>query len=81
LPYLPVAAQVAFATVPVFPPPDASTTLVPEPSSNANAATSPGVAEPPVGAKTKQARSATTPSVRVSEPMNRADSLYWDSAL
>ena len=53
LPYLPAAAHVVFATVPVPPPPDASATLIPDPSSNANAATSPGVAEPPVAGKIK----------------------------
>ncbi len=41
LPYLPAAAQVAFASVPVLPLPDASVTVVPDPSSNAYAATSP----------------------------------------
>jgi len=41
LPYLPVAAQAAFVIVPVFPLPDASATVVPYPSSNAYAATSP----------------------------------------
>ena len=37
----PVAAQVAFAIVPLFPFPDASVTVVPDPSSNPYAATSP----------------------------------------
>ena len=42
LPYLPVAVQVVFATVPLFPFPDASATVDPDPSSNAYAATRPG---------------------------------------
>ena len=41
LPYLPDAAHVVFAIVPVWPFPDASATVVPEPSSNAYAATRP----------------------------------------
>ena len=41
LPYLPVVAQVAFAIVPVLPLPDASVTVVPDPSSNPYAATKP----------------------------------------
>ena len=41
LPNLPVAAQVAFEIVPLWPLPDASATVVPDPSSNAYAATSP----------------------------------------
>src|SRR6516164_1187773 len=40
-PYLPDVTQVAFVIVPLFPLPDASLTVVPEPSSNAYAATSP----------------------------------------
>jgi hypothetical protein len=42
---LPVAAQVAFEIMPVFPLPDASVTVVPEPSSKPYAATSPVVAD------------------------------------
>src|SRR5215510_1606006 len=41
LPYLPAVAQVAPVIVPVFPLPDASVTVVPDPSSNPYAATSP----------------------------------------
>ena len=41
LPYLPVAAQVAPVIVPVLPFPDASATVVPEPSSKPYAATRP----------------------------------------
>src|SRR5215831_17837696 len=50
LPYLPAAAQVAFAIVPVWPLPDASVTVVPDPSSNPYAATSPVVADIEAGA-------------------------------
>src|SRR5690348_3448320 len=50
LPYLPVAAQAAFVIVPVFPLPDASVTVVPDPSSNPYAATSPVVAAIEAGA-------------------------------
>ncbi len=42
LPYSPVVAQVPFATVPLLPLPEASVTVVPEPSSNPYAATRPG---------------------------------------
>jgi hypothetical protein len=42
-PYLPVP-HVAFAAVPLFPLPDESATLVPDPASNEYAATRPGVA-------------------------------------
>jgi hypothetical protein len=38
---LPAAAQVAFATVPLFPFPDESATVAPDPSLNENAATKP----------------------------------------
>src|SRR5579872_2082746 len=41
LPYLPVAVQVAFEIVPVLPLPEASVTVVPEPSSKEYAPTSP----------------------------------------
>ena len=41
LPNFPVAAHVAFEMVPLWPLPDASATVVPDPSSNAYAATSP----------------------------------------
>ena len=41
LPYLPAVAQVAFVIVPLLPFPDASVTVVPDPSSNPYAATSP----------------------------------------
>ena len=41
LPNLPVVAQVAFAIVPLLPFPDASVTVVPDPSSNPYAATRP----------------------------------------
>ena len=41
LPYLPDVAQVAFVIVPLLPFPDASVTVVPDPSSNPYAATSP----------------------------------------
>src|SRR4051812_1256493 len=40
-PYFPVAVQVVFETVPVFPVPDASAVVVPDPSLNEYAATSP----------------------------------------
>jgi len=40
-PYLPDVDHVAFVIVPLFPLPDALATVVPEPSSNAYAATSP----------------------------------------
>ena len=65
---------VKLSAVPYLPiPPRASTMLVPDPSSNANAATSPGVPAPVVG-KTKQTTSAATTSVRASERKNRDDS-------
>ena len=41
LPYLPDAAHVAFAIVPLLPFPDASVTVDPDPSSNPYAATNP----------------------------------------
>ena len=44
LPYFPTAAQVVFETVPLLPFPEASATVVPEPSSNAYAATGVGAA-------------------------------------
>ena len=43
-PYLPVVAHVALVSVPVLPFPDASVTVVPDPSSNPYAATNPGAA-------------------------------------
>ena len=42
LPYLPAAAQVVFASVPLLPFPDASATVEPDPSSKENAATGVG---------------------------------------
>ncbi len=39
LPYFPAVVHVAFASVPEFPLPDASATVVPDPSLNAYAAT------------------------------------------
>src|SRR5215813_9804878 len=50
LPYLPDVAQVAPVIVPVFPLPDASVTIVPDPSSNPYAATTPVVAAVEAGA-------------------------------
>ena len=41
---LPAVVHVAFASVPVFPRPDWSAVVVPEPSSNAHAPTSPAAA-------------------------------------
>src|SRR5262245_37823743 len=41
LPYFPAAVHAAFASVPVLPLPEASATVVPEPSLNAYAATRP----------------------------------------
>jgi hypothetical protein len=43
-PYLPDVDHVVFETVPLLPFPDASVTVVPDPSSNAYAATRPDVA-------------------------------------
>src|SRR4051794_14859810 len=54
-PNLPVVDQVVFKTVPAFPFPEESATVVPAPSSNEYAATSPGVA-----AEAGVAPSATT---------------------
>jgi hypothetical protein len=51
-PYFPVPAHVVFAAVPVLPLPEASATDVPDPSSNAYAATRPGTAAFPIGAMT-----------------------------
>jgi hypothetical protein len=57
-PNLPVAAHAVFAAVPALPFPDASATAVPDPSSNPYAATSPGVADVPAGARTRRPRTA-----------------------
>ena len=57
---LPAVAQVAFATVPVVPFPDASATVVPDPSSNAYAATNPDVAAGVVEAEISANASATS---------------------
>jgi hypothetical protein len=65
-PNLPLADQVVFAAVPEFPLPDASATVDPDPSSNPNAATSPGVAGVPLGATTRAHRSAAATTLRKS---------------
>ena len=59
LPCLPAAAQFAFTIVPVWPLPDASVTVVPDPSSNPYAATSPGVAAIEAGTGTSPAKPIT----------------------
>ncbi len=63
-PYFPVAAHVVFAVVPVLPLPDASATVVPDPSSNPYAATRPGVAEVPMGTTTRPANTAAPTTTR-----------------
>src|SRR5258708_26510317 len=52
LPYLPDVDHVAFVIVPLFPFPDASVTVVPDPSSNPYAATKPDAAAPAGSADT-----------------------------
>src|SRR6202035_2397175 len=68
LPYLPVAAQVAPVIVPVWPFPDASVTVVPEPSSNPYAATSPVGADIEAGADTSSATPITA-AIATAPPM------------
>ena len=65
LPYLPVVAQVVFETVPVLPLPDASVTVVPDPSSNPYAATRP---DGPVAAAQVTATLVTLAEPIVPEP-------------
>src|SRR5262249_31285341 len=59
-PNLPVAAQVVFEVVPLFPLPDASVTVVPVPSSKPYAATSPVVAAREDGAAASPVPTITT---------------------
>jgi hypothetical protein len=64
LPNLPAAAQVVFATVPVFPFPDESATVVPDPSSNPYAATKPVAAAFCAVAEAMEVVARATPSAR-----------------
>src|SRR5262249_45014756 len=69
LPYLP-EAHVAFVIVPLLPLPDTSVTVVPDPSSNPNAATSPGVAAIEAGAATNSATPITA-AIATAPPQRR----------
>src|SRR5215469_182981 len=59
-PYLPEAVHVAFVILPVLPFPEASVTVVPDPSSNPYAATSPVAAEVEAAADTISATPIAT---------------------
>src|SRR5215831_542134 len=73
LPYLPVAAHVVFAAVPLLPLAEASLIVVTAPSSNAYAATRPGVAEVAVGASTRRL-TTVNPTMTFKEAATQAGS-------
>ena len=84
-PYLPVATQVAFAIVPLLPFPDASATVDPDPSSNAYAATSPGVAAGVAEPETSTNAIAASTNKRNNQASRRptrqpSDSVHPDSS-
>ena len=73
-PNLPAADHAAFATVPVRPFPDASTTDTPDPASNPYAATRLGVAAVPMrGVSTSRPREKSTVSLSVVSKKRRDD--------
>src|SRR5262245_4852051 len=71
-PYLPNVVQVAAPIAPVFPPPDASPTLDPAPSSNEYAATSPGDCPRPADGRLARAVMASSPSARPTPATRRS---------
>src|SRR4051794_28122357 len=63
-PYRPVAVRTALEIVPLFPPPAASTTVEPDPSSNAYAATRPLDAPRPTGTAANAVETATAKTAK-----------------